>query len=148
MLGKGKFARLIRRALQRPQSLYDLNALKPALGLHGSFYAGMQVVPIASIIGSEGRTIDFDMDFYPIHGASRELWVNMAMAYQAGLQLSSVKLIRVDDAYFVRDGHHRISVSRAFGQLVMDAEVTTWQAQPPFPWRSVREEVRLHAQYL
>jgi hypothetical protein len=88
------------------------------------------------------------MDFYPIHGASRELWVNMAMAYQAGLQLSSVKLIRVDDAYFVRDGHHRISVSRAFGQLVMDAEVTTWQAQPPFPWRSVREEVRLHAQYL
>ena len=144
-LGKGKFARLIRRALQRPQSLYDLNALKPALGLRGSFYAGMQVVPIRSIIGSEGRTTDFDMDFHPIHAASRERWVNMAMAYLAGLQLSSVKLVRVDDAYFVRDGHHRISVSRAFGQLSMDAEVITWKAQSPFPWQAAREEVVANA---
>jgi hypothetical protein len=148
MLGKGKFARLIRRALQRPQSLYDLNALKLALGLHGSFYAGMQIVPIGLIIGSEGRTTDFDMDFYPIHGASRERWVNMAMAHLADLQLPSVKLIQVDDAYFVRDGHHRISVSRAFGQLAIDAEVITWKAQSPVPWRSVRDEVRSHAQYL
>ncbi len=38
-------------------------------------------------------------------------------------------------AYFVRDGHHRISVSRAFGQTHIDAEVTTWQAVPPYPWQ-------------
>ena len=139
ILVTGKFARLISRALQRPQSLYDLNALKPALGLRGSFYAGMQVVPIRSIIGSEGRITDFDMDFHPISEASRERWVNMAMAHLAGLPLPSVKLIRVDNAYFVRDGHHRISVSRAFGQLAMDAEVITWKAEPPFPWRSARE---------
>ena len=141
MLGTGKFARLISRALQRPQSLYDLNALQPALGLRGSFYAGMEVVPIRSIIGSEGRSTDFDMDFHPIRSASRERWVNLAMAHLAGLQLPSVNLIRVDDVYFVRDGHHRISVSRAFGQLAMDAEVITWKAQPPFPWRSAREAV-------
>lgn len=147
-LGKGKFARLIRRALQRPQSLYDLNALKPALGLRGSFYSGMQVVPIRSIIGSEGRTTDFDMDFLPIRGASRERWVNMAMAYLAGIQLPSVKLIRVDDVYFVRDGHHRISVSRAFGQLAMDAEVITWKALHPFPWQSATEEVMPDEQLL
>jgi hypothetical protein len=36
--------------------------------------------------------------------------------------------------FFVRDGHHRISVGRAFGQVSMDAEVITWQAAPPFPW--------------
>ena len=141
MLRQGQLARLIRRALRRPQSLYDLNALKPALGLRESFYAGMQVVPIHSIIGSEGKTTDFDMDFHPIRGASRERWVNMAMAYLAGLQLPSVKLIRIANTYFVRDGHHRISVSRAFGQLAMDAEVITWKAQPPFPWQPAREEV-------
>jgi hypothetical protein len=140
-LRKGKFARLISRALQRPQSLYDLNALKPALRLRGSFYSGMQVVPIHSIIGSEGRTTDFDLDFHPIRGASRERWVNLAMVYLAGVQLPSVKLIRVDDAYFVRDGHHRISVSRAFGQLAMDAEVITWKAQTPFLWGSATGEV-------
>jgi hypothetical protein len=140
-LGKGKFARLKRRALQRPQSLYDLNALKANLVLRGSFYSGIQVVPIRSIIGSEGRTTDFDMDFHPISGASRERWVNLAMVYLADLQLPSVELIRVGDAYFVRDGHHRISVSRAFGQLAMDPEVITWKAQPPFPWQSAIDEV-------
>jgi hypothetical protein len=140
-LGKGKFARLIRRALQRPQSLYDLNALKSNLVLCGSFHAGMQVVPVRSIIGSEGRTTDFDMDFHPLRGASRERWVNMAMVHLAGLQLPSIKLIQIDDGYFVRDGHHRISVSRAFGQFAMDAEVITWKAQPPFPWQSARKVI-------
>ena len=147
-LGKGKFARLKRRILQRPQSLYDLNALKPDLVLRGSFYAGIQVVPIRSIIGSEGRTTDFDMDFHPISEASRERWVNMAMVYLARLLLPLVQLIQVDDAYFVRDGHHRISVSRAFGQFAMDAEVITWKAQPPFPWGSAREEAISNAQLL
>ena len=52
---KGKFARLKRKVLQRPQYLYDLNALKPDLSLRGSCYSGIQVVPIRSIIGSEGR---------------------------------------------------------------------------------------------
>src|SRR6476660_9351059 len=65
-LAKGKFARLKRKVLQRPQVLYDLNALTPALSLRGSCYSGIQVVPIDSIIGSEGRTADFDMDFHPM----------------------------------------------------------------------------------
>jgi hypothetical protein len=104
-LGKGKFARLKRRILQHPQSLYDLNALNSDLGLYGSVYSGIQVVAIHSIIGSEGRTTG------------------------------------VDDAYFVRDGRHSISVSRAFGQLAMDAEVITWKAQPPFPCQSARKDV-------
>jgi hypothetical protein len=147
-LGKGKFARLKRRVLQCPQSLYDLNGLKPDLLLRGSFYSGIQVVPIYSIIGSEGRTADFDMDFHPISAASRERWVNMAMVYLARLQLPAVELIQVGNAYFVRDGHHRISVSRAFGQLAMDAEVITWKALPPFPWQSATEEVMPDEQLL
>lgn len=140
-LEKGKFARLKRRVLQRPQALYDLNALKPDLVLRGSFYSDIQVVPIRSIIGSEGRTPDFDMDFHPISAASRERWVNMATVYLAGLALPPIELIQVGDAYFVRDGYHRISVSRAFGQVATDAEAITWKAQPPFLWQSAIEAV-------
>jgi hypothetical protein len=134
-LAKGKFARLKRRVLRRPEFLYDLNTLKSDLSLRGSYYSGIQVVPISSIIGSEGRTADFDMDFRPMSEAVRERWVNMAIVYLSRLPLPPIQLIQVGDAYFVRDGHHRISVSRAFGQAVMDAEVITWKAQPPFPWQ-------------
>jgi hypothetical protein len=93
------------------------------------------VVPIHSIIGSEGKVADFDMGFHPIKESSRERWVNMAMVYLCRLPMPPVELIQVGNAYFVRDGHHRISVSRAFGQTHIDAEVVTWQALPPFPWQ-------------
>jgi hypothetical protein len=109
--------------------------------VRGSSYSGIHVVPIRSIIGSEGRTTDFDMDFHPVREDSRERWVNMAMVYLARLPLPPIEVIRLGDAYFVRDGHHRISVSRAFGQVAMDAEVITWKAQPPFPWQCAMEKV-------
>lgn len=134
-LVKGKIFRLMRRVLDKPQWLYDLNDLKKLLSLQGSCYAGIQVVPIGSIIGSEGRTADFDMEFHPTSETSRERWVGMAMAYLARLPLPPIELIQIGSEYFVRDGHHRVSVSRAFGQLATDAEVITWKALPPFPWQ-------------
>jgi hypothetical protein len=134
-LHKGKVFRLRSRLMHRPQWLYDLNALKPSLSVRGSFYAGVQVVPIRSIIGSEGRTADFDMDFHPMSEAGRDRWVNMAIAHLSRIVLSPIQLIQVGEAYFVRDGHHRISVARAFGQVAMDAEVIAWRAAPPFPWQ-------------
>ena len=140
ILFKGKITRLKRRVLQRRQWLYDLNDMKSCLSVRGSSYSGIHVVPIRSIIGSEGRTADFDMDFYPTSEAARERWINMAIVYLSRLPLPPIQLVRIDEAYFVRDGHHRISVSRAFGQIAMDAEVITWRAVPPFLWQPCCEE--------
>jgi hypothetical protein len=47
-----------------------------------------------------------------------------------------VVLVRVGDIYFVRDGHHRISVARAMGQQDIDAKVTIWQVPGPLPWET------------
>lgn len=134
-LFKGKLFRLSRKISNRKQALYDLNALKPGLHVRGSSYAGIKVVPIRSIIGSEGRTTDFDMEFHPLSEAARERWVSVAVAHLSRLPIPPVQLIQVGDAYFVRDGHHRISISRAFGQTAIDAEVIIWNASPPFPWQ-------------
>ncbi len=91
---------------------------------------------LRSIIGSEGRAADFDLGFHPLDESARDRWVSMAVAYLRHLPLPPVELIQVGDAYFVRDGHHRISVGRAFGQIAIDAEVTTWGASSPFPWQA------------
>jgi hypothetical protein len=48
--------------------------------------------------------------------------------------LPAVDLIQIGDVYFVRDGHHRISVGRAMGQEIIDAEVTVWEVAGPLPW--------------
>ena len=126
---QGRISRFKNRIMHCRACLYDLNILKPDLSLRGSFYAGIQVVAIDSIIGSEGKTGDFDMGFHPIKEASRERWVNMAVAYLKCMTLPPVQLVQIGDVYFVRDGHHRISVARALGQKDIDAEVTVWEVE-------------------
>ena len=132
---RGTFFRIIMRFLHRRSHLYDLNMIKSSLHVHGSSYAGIKVVRISSIIGSEGRISDFDSGFHPMSEAARERWVNIAMIHIAHLPLPPIQLIEIGDSYFIRDGHHRVSVARAFGQTAMDAEVITWNGAPPFPWQ-------------
>jgi hypothetical protein len=131
----GWISRIKRRILGQQQWLYDLVSLKPQIALQGGSYSGIKVIGIHKIIGTEGRAATFDIDFYPVSEESRERWINMAIAYLARIPLPPVELIQVGDVYFVRDGHHRISVARAFGQTAVDAEVVTWQSHPPFPWQ-------------
>ena len=95
--------------------------------------AGIQTVPIARICGSEGRSRDFDRSFNPLQCHSMDRWLRVAEAQQRGVPLPMVQLIRVGELYFVRDGHHRISVARALGQQEMDAEVVVWEVDEPLP---------------
>ena len=132
---KGKFSRIKNGIFNHRQWLYDLVSLKSCIALQGSFYSGIKVVDISSIVGTEGRVADFDINFYPASEKSRERWVGMALAYLSRIPLPPVELIQVADRYFVRDGHHRISVARSLGQTAMDAEVTTWKTHSPLPWR-------------
>lgn len=95
----------------------------------------VQLVPVKEIQGSEGKSKEFDREFRPLFEQSHERWVSIALARTLGHMLPPVDLIRVDGIYFVRDGHHRISVAKANGQQEIEANV--WDAQiaafPPQP---------------
>jgi hypothetical protein len=95
---------------------------------------GVQMVPISRIRGSESRCADFDCDFNPLHDHNKRRWLNVASARQRGKTLPPVILVQVGDVYFVRDGHHRISVARALGQCDIEAHVLVWQVSGPLPW--------------
>jgi hypothetical protein len=66
-------------------------------------------------------------------------WLRVAAARDQGKVLPPVVLVQVEDVYFVRDGHHRISVARALGQLDIEAEVTVWQVPGPLPWETPKQ---------
>jgi hypothetical protein len=89
-------------------------------------------VQISKIKGSEGRSDDFDCDFNPIQTRTIHRWMSVATARYEGMSLPPVELIQVDEDYFVRDGHHRISVARAFGEVYIDAEVTVLELESAF----------------
>lgn len=97
----------------------------PAIGRHTTKQAayGVQYVALDQVIGSEGRSCDFDNQFWPITKHNRDRWVSIAIAMGSGKPLPPVQLIQVDNGFVVRDGNHRLSVARAFGQAVIEAEI-------------------------
>jgi len=114
--------------------LLSLNAMHAAGSVSGCSAAGVQTVAIGQIRGSEGRNRDFDRSFNPLMSHSQERWMRVAEAHQRGASLPLVQLIRVGELYFVRDGHHRISVARALRQQEIEADVVTWAVDEPLPW--------------
>lgn len=97
----------------------------PTSGLQYSkhAYRGVQYIAIDQIIGSEGRNLDFDNQFWPITEHSRDRWVSIAIALGTDKPLPPVQLVKIANGYVVRDGNHRVSVARAFGHLMVEAEV-------------------------
>ena len=110
----------------RSNSLLALDATTGDLLVSNGHYLGTITVPLSQIRGSEAKTKDFDRSFHPLNNRTMHRWTSVARARQNGTPLPAVELIKVGDNYFVRDGHHRISVAHAFGQQFIEAEVVEW----------------------
>ena len=95
-----------------------------ALGLVSERSLGLQVVAISAIVGTVDRERDFDRHFRPTSGRVRSRWEQIAEAMRRGEALPPVDLIKIGEIYFVRDGHHRVSVACALGHTDIDAYVT------------------------
>jgi hypothetical protein len=112
---------------RRPHSLLSLDGVITTEVDRGNQFARMCTVLIRQIRGSEGRSLDFDAEFRPLQKRTRGRWLSIAAACLKGITMPPVELIQVGDTYYVRDGHHRISVARAMGQEYIEAEVVVWQ---------------------
>ena len=131
------FRRTWKKLTRQPSQLLSLSDF--TLNVKGSHYAGLRSVPIDAIRGTEGRLGDFDDVFNPINDRTRDRWLGIFVARSQFSNLPPVELIQVGEVYFVRDGHHRISVAREQGGQEVDAEVTVWNVDGPMPWEQVPE---------
>jgi hypothetical protein len=112
--------------------LLSLGEATEALGpWRQTYFLGRQAVPVERIVGSEGRYADFDDEFLPLKCSSEERWRSVYAALRRHEELPPVSLLKVGDAYFVRDGNHRVSVARWLGVEVLDAEVAELRAAVP-----------------
>jgi hypothetical protein len=121
---KGEWNQLKARLTGQSRHLEDLKKVQEERCVIRSYTAGLRSVAIGDIVGSENRSQDFDRNFYPLNLSLRDRWQNIASLVAQNTPLPPVELIQVDDSYFVRDGHHRISVAKDIGQKYVDAEVT------------------------
>jgi hypothetical protein len=95
-----------------------------ALGFVSEHRVGLEVVPLDAIVGTVDRGRDFDRTFRPTSGRVRSRWEQIAAATRRGESMPPVDLVRIGEIYFVRDGHHRVSVARALGRVDIDGYVT------------------------
>ena len=125
-LARGQWGLLWAFLTGRSRALLSLEGTLQSATVQAVISAKTRMVPIAQIDGSENRLADFDRNFNPLHDHTRDRWLTIARALQRGRYLPPVKLIQVGDHYFVRDGHHRISVARALSWDAIEATVELW----------------------
>src|SRR5919112_218813 len=112
----------LRRGNQH-ECLLSFEEAKSTLVRSSQAYRGMRAVEVEKITGSVGRYRDFDGSFLPHKKNMIERWGRVDRAYHQGVELPAVSLYKIGDAYFVRDGNHRVSVARFHGVAAIDAEV-------------------------
>jgi hypothetical protein len=95
-----------------------------ALGRVGERRLGLQVIPLDSIVGTVDRSQEFDRSFRPTSARVRERWQRINLAQRRGEALPPIDVYRIGELHFVKDGHHRVSVARAFGHHDISAYVT------------------------
>jgi hypothetical protein len=141
-LRRGRRGRFSPTGSRDSRRLLDLSEIGGTCCVKARHYAGLHTVPIEQIQGSEGRSNDFDRDFHPLQDHCMSRWLRVAKARDQDKVLPPVVLVQIGDVHFVRDGHHRISVARALGQLDIEAEVTVWKVAGPLPWDAPEQPSR------
>lgn len=112
------------RWFRRPtRPLMVLSDALDALGEAGSMGSYAAEVPLASIVGSAARQDDFDDEFTLINKALEDRHRQVADGFAQGRFPAPVALVRLGELYFVRDGHHRVSVARSLGWDSLPATV-------------------------
>lgn len=124
---RGKLNSLLAALTGRSSQLASISQLTGGQRVSNQRSLGTKVVRIAEIRASEDRSGDFDRSFHPLETHTRSRWLSIAVARLNGQAMPAVELIKVGDAYAVRDGHHRISVAQALGEDFIDARVTAWE---------------------
>jgi hypothetical protein len=94
-------------------------------------YIGPKIVEAEKIVGSVGRQNDFDRSFLPLRASVEVRWKRVDRAFRRIEDLPPVSLYKIGDAYFVLDGHHRLSVARYHGVPTVEAVVTEFLPRTP-----------------
>jgi hypothetical protein len=112
------------------RELLQLEEATARLRPSGQRYLGIRAIPLDRIVGTDSRGNDFDRGFKERRADLRRRRKRVADAFPDG-SFPPIVTVKLGDAYFVIDGHHRVAVARARRMASIDAEVTELTAR----WR-------------
>ena len=107
--------------------LLAFDEVRHRLGLGTRLPGGRREVAVTDIIGSVGRVADFDGCFRPKHPRLKD--EIRARAAKPAVVDMPISLLQVDHAFFVEDGHKRLSAAIAGGRSFVDANVDRFETR-------------------
>lgn len=134
---------LLRHLLGRPVELLPFEQVRERLRLRSIVDRGTQEVRLDRIVGTLGRPGEFNRAFLPRLEALRERWDGAKELAEGPAGFPPVELYAVGEAYFVVDGHHRVSVARSLGAETIEAHVSEFVTPVPLGADEAVEDVLL-----
>ncbi len=133
--------------LRRSKHLLPFDEIKEKLDLWYGKDIGLVSVPLGSIVGSQGRYRNFTRHFLPLDENLRDRWKQIDSAVESGKDLPPVELYKVCNAYFVKDGHHRVSVAKAKKKRSIEATVFEYNCDLSLDDKTDLEQVAILETY-
>lgn len=128
---------------KRPRDLLPFEEVRDRLKLRRVVDRGTTDVPLERIVGTFGRRGEFNRAFLPRSESLRERWEDVKDLAEGAAGFPRVELYQVGEAYFVVDGHHRVSVARSLGAPAIEAHVLEFLTPVPLgPDASLEDVLR------
>jgi hypothetical protein len=128
---KAFFSDVLAILRKRHNDLLSYEATRAALEATQQLPPRLETIRVDRIVGSVGRYKDFTRAFLPRSGADPTRWQKLDAALDRLETLPPVEVYQIGDVYFVRDGHHRVSVARANGAEYIEATVIPIESRVP-----------------
>ncbi len=138
---------LMSRLTGKSTDLLAYEAVARELQVLGTKQHGVQEIALDKIVGSVGRYKDFTRDFLPKQDSDADRWARVRAAVTDMRGLSPIEVYQVGEAYFVKDGNHRVSVARQLGTETISAYVTEVETRVPLDADDDPNEVICKARY-
>ncbi len=138
---------VLARLTGRPADLLPFEQVREILRGRSTLPRGLQEIPLDAIVGSVGRYADFTRSFMPLTDAQGQRWARVKAMAEGQAGLPPIEVYKIGETYFVRDGHHRVSVAKEMGADTIEAYVTEVEVKIPLSPDTSPEELILKAEY-
>jgi nucleotide-binding universal stress UspA family protein len=139
---------ILARLTGKSTELLSYESVRQQLRASGVVSRSLREIPLDDIVGSVGRYRDFTRNFLPKLDSDQERWANVKVAADQLGGLPPIEVYQIGDAFFVHDGHHRVSVARESGANEVQAYVTEVRSKVPLSSEVKPDELILKAEYV
>ncbi|BDG17179.1 DUF4032 domain-containing protein [Thermus brockianus] len=143
---RARLLELLDRFRGEPSELlpfHQVLALRPK----GEHHLGLKAIEVDKVVGSVDRYEDFDRRFLPRTPHTLERWKRLRALQLEGHEFPPIEVYQVGEAYFVKDGNHRVALAKATGQKYIDAYVIALDVPVPVEAKDTLKDLILKAEY-